>query len=118
MEEKVSSKKEFDSQAIKEINPKKRKRNKKYILLYIAGFAFLIYASFTIINQSIEINNKRTELKKLNDQIEIIEINVNRLKEVNNKTGDDRSDYIEDIAREDLDFVKNGERVFINISGD
>ena len=118
MEKKKIPGAEESTPEIKEISPKKKKRNKKYILLYIAGFAFLIYASFTIINQSIEINNKRDEYQKLQEQIEIVEINIDNLNEVKNKKGDELSDYIEDIARDDLDYVKNGERVFINISGD
>lgn len=107
-----------ESQDIKEVESKKKKRSKKYWLLYVAGFAFLVYASFTIVNQSIEISTRREELKKINDQLKIVEIESEYLKKVKNYKGDDLSDYIENIAREDLDFVKNGERVFINVSGD
>ncbi|MCR5653526.1 MAG: septum formation initiator family protein [Ruminococcus sp.] len=87
-------------------------------MLYIAVFAFLVYASYAIINQSVELNSKREQLADINHQIEIKEIEIEYQNEVENYSDDDLSDYIENIAREKLDYVKNGERVFINISGD
>lgn len=103
---------------IKEVKTKKKKLNKKFLLLYIAGFVFLVYASYTIISQSVELNSRREELDSLNHQIEIVEIQNDYLETVKNYKDDDLSEYIENIAREDLDYVKNGERVFVNISGD
>lgn len=103
---------------IEEIKLKKKRRNKKYILFYIAGFAFIVYASFTIISQGIEINHKRAELNELREQVEVIEIDNDYLEKVSNLSGKEREEYIENIAREDYDYVKNGERVFVNISGD
>lgn len=103
---------------IKEIKPKKKRRSKKFILLYIAGFAFLIYASYTIISTSVEIKSQNERLEKIKHQIEINEIKNENLNTIKNYKDEDLRDYIESIAREDLDYVKNGERVFINISGD
>ena len=103
---------------IKEVKTKKKKLNKKFLLLYIAGFVFLVYASYTIISQSVELNSKREQLADINHQIEIKEIEIEYQNEVKNYSDDDLSEYIENIAREDLDYVKNGERVFVNISGD
>lgn len=117
-EKKKVQSREENAANIKEVSPKKRKRNKKFLIFYVAAFAFLVYASYTIISQSVEINSKRDQLKNLKHEIEIVEIENEYLEEVKNYTGDDLSDYIENIAREDLDYVKNGERVFINISGD
>ena len=108
----------LEYETIKEVKPKRKKHNKKFLLLYIAGFAFLVYASYTIISQSVELNQKREELNNLNHQVEIIEIKNDYLETVKNYKDDDLSEYIENIAREDLDYVKNGERVFVNISGD
>ena len=109
---------EENSVPIEEIKLKKKRRNKKYILFYIAGFAFIVYASFTIISQGIEINHKRAELNELREQVEVIEIDNDYLEKVSNLSGKEREEYIENIAREDYDYVKNGERVFVNISGD
>ena len=115
-QEKVIRQKGYEN--ITEIQPKKKKRGKKFLLLYIAGFAFLVYASYTIISQSVELNTKREELAGINHRIEIKEIEIEYQNRVKNYSDDDLSDYIENIAREDLDYVKNGERVFVNISGD
>lgn len=103
---------------LSEVKPKKKKRSKKFFILYIAAFAFLVYSSVTIINQSIEIKEKKEQLQELNDQLKIVEIRNDYLEDIKNYSGDELDEYIENIAREDLDYVKNGERVFINISGD
>ena len=42
---------------------------------------------------------------------------TDELKDIKNYKGAERDDYIENIAREDLNYLKNGERVFINVSG-
>lgn len=110
-------KKEIPQNAIREVKPK-RKRSKKYILLYLAAFAFAIYAAFTIISQSIKISDRKAELRSLQEELEIVEIQNDYLDEIKDYSGDELNEYIENIAREDLDYVKNGERVFINISGD
>lgn len=89
-----------------------------FILLYIAIAAFVVYASFTIINQSIEISDKKAELDSINKQLEIVEIKSEDLKEIKNYKGKELSEYIENIAREDLDYIKNGERIFVNVAGD
>ena len=107
-----------DHRNIKEVKTEKKKFNKKFLLLHIAGFVFLVYASYTIISQSVELNSRREELDSLNHQIEIVEIQNDYLETVKNYKDEDLSEYIENIAREDLDYVKNGERVFVNISGD
>ena len=103
---------------IEEVKPKKRKRNKKYLLFFAAGFAFIIYAAFTLISQSIEINQKRQERDKLQEQKEIVVIDNEDLEKMENLSGDELKEYIEDKARKEYDYIKPGERVFYNISGD
>ena len=104
--------------SIREVKPGRKKRSFKFLLLYIAGFAFLIYASFTIISQGVEISKKRAELNELKEQLKIVEITNRDLEKTKNYSGEKLDEYIEKLAREDLDYVKNGERIFINISGD
>lgn len=115
--EKTSSR-NINKGKIEEIKPKKKRLTKKYLLLYVAVFGFAVYAAFTIINQNIEISNKKAQLEQLNKQIEVIDIQNDYLSDVKNYTGDELDEYIEIIARKDLDYIKNGERVFINVSGD
>lgn len=112
------SQKETEERKIEEVKPKRKKHSKKYLLLYVAVFGFAVYAAFTIINQNIEISNKKSQLEELQKQIEVVEIQNDYYDEVKNYTGKDLDEYIENIAREDLDYIKNGERVFINVSGD
>lgn len=115
-EESPTPQKEFEN--IKIIRPKKKRLNKKFLVLYIVGFVFLIWASYSIISKSVEYNQKREKLAGIKHQIEILEIKNDYYDTVKNYKGDDLNEYIEKIAREDLDYVKNGERVFVNISGD
>ena len=102
---------------IKEIKPKKI-RKKRHILLYIAIIGFVFYAVITIINQSVEISKKRIELQNLQQQINVVEIQTQYLQKVQNYTGEELEKYIEKIAKEDMGYISEGERIFINVSGE
>lgn len=102
---------------IKEIKPKKV-RKKRHILLYIAIIGFVFYAVITIINQSVEISKKRIELQNLQQQINVVEIQTQYLQKVQNYTGEELEKYIEKIAKEDMGYISEGERIFINVSGE
>lgn len=102
---------------IKEIQPKKARR-KKHILLYIAIIGFVFYAVITIINQSVEISKKRIELQNLQQQINVVEIQTQYLEKVQNYTGEELEEYIEKIAKEDMGYIGEGERIFINVAGE
>ena len=107
---------------IKEVKVNRKNKNKKktrllYIPLCIAIFAFVVFSAFTLISISNEIAKQTAVLDELNKQISITEIEIDELKDIKNYKGAERDDYIENIAREDLNYLKNGERVFINISG-
>ncbi|MCH5297628.1 MAG: septum formation initiator family protein [Ruminococcus sp.] len=102
---------------IKEIEPKKV-RKKRHILLYIAIIGFVFYAVITIINQSVEISKKRIELQNLQQQINVVEIQTQYLEKVQNYTGKELEEYIEKIAKEDMGYIGEGERIFINVAGE
>lgn len=106
-----------DAEGIKEVKPVKR-RKKRYILLYLAAIGFTFYAVITIINQSVKIAEKKAELSELNQQIKVVEIQSAYLEKVRGYTGQQLSDYMEKIAKEDLGYVGEGERIFINVAGD
>ena len=102
---------------IKEIKPR-RLRKKKYILLYLAIIGFVFYAVITIINQNMKIAEKQTELQDLQQQINVVEIQTQYLEKVQNYQGDELKEYIEQIAKEDLGYLSEGERIFINVAGE
>lgn len=112
---------EFDENSedfsVKEIKPKKSKK-KKYVLLYLAIIGFVFYAVITIVNQNIEIASKKAELTELKKQINVVEIQTQYLEKVQSYKGKDLEDYIAKIAKEDLGYVSEGERIFINVAGD
>lgn len=122
MKKEEKNKRFIPNEEIKEVKVNRKNRNKKktrllYIPLCIAVFAFVVFSAFTLITQSSEINKQRAVLDDLNKQIEITKIEIKELKDIRNYEGEELDDYIENIAREDLNYLKNGERVFINVSG-
>lgn len=104
--------------SIKEITPKKKLRKKRFILLYLAIIGFVFYAVITIINQNIQIAEKKAELQDLQQQISVVEIQTQYLDKVQGYEGDELKEYIEKIAKEELGYVGEGERIFINVAGD
>ncbi len=107
----------LESDGPKEVKPVK-KRKKRYILLYLAAIGFAFYAVITIINQSVQIAEKKAELSELEQQINVVEIQSQYLEKVRGYSGQELSDYIEKIAKEDLGYVGEGERIFINVAGE
>lgn len=101
---------------VKEVTPKK-KRKKKFILLYVAVFVFAVYAMYALITQYSQIEKKRSQLDSLNKQISVQEIKNDEITNIYNLSDKDNEDYIEQKAKED-GYLHAGERVFVNISGD
>ncbi|MGN1138350.1 MAG: septum formation initiator family protein, partial [Ruminococcus sp.] len=115
MKREEENKKYITNEDIKEVKVNRKNRNKKktrllYIPLCIAVFAFVVFSAFTLITQSSEITKQRAVLDDLNKQIEITKIEIKELKDIKNYEGEELDDYIENIAREDLNYLKNGER--------
>ena len=99
---------------------KEKKKRKSVARLLLAGltFAFLIYSAITIVRQSIQVSQAKAELEALQQQIQIQEIKNEDIKNVLDYTEDENKAYREQIARQELDYIAQGERVFVNISGD
>ena len=121
-EKKRNEKKALTDQApitstLKEITPKKLKK-KKYILLYLALIGFVFYAVITIINQNVKIAEKKAELQELQQQINVVEIQTQHLQQVQNYKGEELSEYMKKIAKDELGYVSEGERIFINVAGE
>ena len=103
---------------LKEIDQPKKKRKLRYLLIYLAAIGFVFYAVITIINQSVKIAEKKAELSELQQHINVVEIESNYLEKVQNFQGDELAEYMEKIAKEDLGYVSDGERIFINVAGE
>ena len=92
------------------------------VLLYAVLIIVTLYVLFMIVDQQMKINSAKSELALIDEQIFAQEQRNSELKKVSDavKAGNtaDFEAYVERIAREDLDYVKNGEVVFINIAGD
>ncbi len=97
VKESTAASRQTEDGAIKEITPKKRKKG-RYILIYLAIIGFVFYAVITIINQNVQIAEKKAELTDLQQQISVVEIQSQYLKKVQNYKGDDLKKYIEKIV--------------------
>lgn len=89
-----------------------------FVLIALAAVAFLIYAMISIIGIKSQIRERRAELDELKEQIKVQEIKNEDIQKLYDSTGSDFSALAEQIARDDLDYIKEGERVFVNVSGD
>ncbi len=72
----------------------------------------------SIINIQSQLRSRRAELDELKEQLTVQEIKNEEMQKLYDSTGTDFSALAEQIARDDLDYVKEGERVFVNVSGD
>ena len=108
-------------QARKAKRTKMAKQGKNY-LLYILLVIVTLYVLYMIVDQRIKISNAKEELAGVEEQIFTQKQTNAELKKVSDAVRRNDEDafegYVEKIAREKLDYVKNGEVVFINIAGD
>jgi cell division protein FtsB len=95
----------------------KKKKQKGSILLRISVFAFIAYIMVALVNQQIQISEKRQQLASVQQQLKVQELKNDDIKHALKSGANASSDYMERVARQDLDFAKPGERVFVNISG-
>lgn len=97
---------------------KKPLLNLRYIVLSIVILVFTVYSVITLVDIYSQIAQKKSELEDINNEITIQEIKNEEMNELYNSSDEEFSQYVEQIAREDLDYMRQGERVFVNVSGD
>ena len=95
-----------------------KKKIKGSLPLRIAVLCLVVYAAVSLVNQQIQINQKKEELANLKSQLQVQEVENEELRDSIDATEQDGSEYVELVAREELDYAKTGERVFIIISGE
>lgn len=93
-------------------------RGLKYIVLCVVVLIFAVYSVVTLVDLYSQIGEKKSELDSINDEITIQEIKNEEINDLYNSSDEEFSKYVEQIAREDLDYIKQGERVFVNVAGD
>ena len=109
---------------------KKNKHIRLKVLFIVSALFVSVYSVVTLIYQQIEISAKTDELEDIKNQILLQDVKNEEMKNVyevlKDLNDEDNSDqdygeglnYIERVAREDYGYSKQGERVFVNISGD
>lgn len=97
---------------------KKPLLNLRYLVLCVVVLVFAVYAVITLVDLYSQIGDKKNELEALNDEITVQEIKNEEMENLYNYSDEEFSGYVEQIAREDLDYIKQGERVFVNVAGD
>ena len=88
------------------------------ILLAVVGLGFVIYSLVTIAGINGQIRERTAELNEIKEEITVQEIKNDAMSKTYNLTDSERSAFMERIARDELDYVKEGERVFVNVSGE
>ena len=87
-------------------------KKKKIRPIMIVLFTFSIYFVYTFIEQQVQINKYDSEIEMYTADIENKRELVN---DYNNQKGNTKSDeYIENVARESLGYVKPYEKIFID----
>ena len=113
-----SASKTYGKPELKEIKkPEKKKINKIGLTIKLVLVVFAVYAVVTLLNQQIEILEKQQTLSDLETDIMVQEIKIEEIQNVKNYSDEENAEYMEQIARTELDYVKNGERVFVNVTG-
>lgn len=89
----------------------KRKKSKLGIIIAIALFAYFVYI---ILNQQKILSEKKAELDAANNKYtKEMQINEDLKKQKEMINSDE---YVEKAAREKLDMVKQGERVYVDVN--
>lgn len=116
----TAAEKSSDSTGEKPEEGKKRLSRPVFVLIALVAVAFFIYSMVSIISIKSQIRERKAELDELNEQITVQEIKNADIQKLYDSTGTDSdfSTLAEQIARDDLDYIKEGERVFVNVAGD
>lgn len=88
------------------------------VLIAIIGLAFIVYALITLSGINSQIRERTEELNEIKNEITVQEIKNDSLSKTYNLTDSERSAFMERLARDQLDYVKEGERVFVNVAGE
>ena len=86
------------------------------MLLRLACLIVFAYILVVFVNQEVTISQKRAQYEQLQQQITAQQTENETMKSLT--TEENREEYIEKIARETLNYVYPGEKVYVNIAGE
>ena len=88
----------------------KSKKAHKSIIFGIAVFAALAYAVVNLISMQVQIAQKSSEYEELSTRLETLKTENEQLERYSNN--EYRMDYIEEIARDELDYSYPDEKIY------
>lgn len=95
-------------------NKKKSVKKRKLGLMHVFVICFMLYFTYTFIDQQIQINKYDSKIKMYSADIKA---KKDLTEYYNNQKGSTNSDeYIENVARESLGYVKPYEKIFIDVN--
>lgn len=94
------------------MNKSKENRNGSIKFFHIVSIAFVLYFGYTMFDQQLQINKYNSQIEMYENDIE----NKNKLVEYysSQKTNITSDEYIEQVARDLLGYVKPYEKIFID----
>ncbi len=97
----------------------KTEKYRGFLPLRIALFVLAGAALVLLVSWQIKITEKRTELEQLQAQIAVQDTRNEEIRKTVNslENSDGLKEYAEKKAREDLDYAKPGERIFVDVGG-
>ena len=102
---------------LKLLSNNKKRRPLRYLIFGAVFFVFLVCSAFSIASINKQLSVKRAEYDAIQNQISIQELKNSELEHVLNYSDEEYLDYVINKAHNDLDYVRQGERVFINSAG-
>ena len=93
----------------------KKGKKKKSLLLRVAIIAVFAYVMIVFVNQQITISQKKVQRDQLTGELSQQQIENEELKSLSES--ENIAAYVERIARETLNFVFPGEKIYVNIVG-
>lgn len=100
--------------SLKEIKIKKYKGS---MILKLAIVASLVFVAVALVGQQVQISDKKAQLADLDAQVKAQEIKNEEIHYAIEEGQSGDAKYAEEYARGELDYAKQGERVFVNIGG-
>ena len=97
---------------------RKKKRYKRRFLLRISVVCLGVYILAALIDQQMQISQKREQLAQVQQEIQIQEIRNDEISSTQSSSGGMSDEYAEKIARQELGMADENERVFIIVTGE